>query len=92
MIRLDVIFIPIDTKDISHNYRHTENRPFKCSHSGCDKSYTDKYDLKIHVIHSHNLVKNIPFPTDGCIKKFKTNTHLKYHMKCHTNIKPFTCD
>ena len=57
---------------------HSNDRPFECPRSDCDKRFKIKSYLQYHES-THSSVKN--FGCDECDKRFKTNINLKYHKK-----------
>lgn len=57
--------------------------------SECDKSYTTKHNLVMHVL-DHSGIK--PHLCLKCGKYFKQLSHLNTHMLTHDHIKPHTCN
>ena len=57
--------------------RHFEDKPFVCSHQNCDKSYTTRKALSLH------LKSHLPFGfnCNECKKTFPTNWKLNKHTK-----------
>ena len=74
-------------------------KPFSCTH--CSKRFTHRYQLKRHLLKTHN--EGISFTCRICRKKFSENTSLKSHIKSHTlqqkhlkarnntAVKPYSC-
>jgi len=62
---------------------------FQCDK--CNKVFTTKSDLKRHIKHVHDKIKDIK--CDKCEYTCSTNTRLKLHIKSvHEKIKDFKCD
>ena len=67
---------------------HEDERPFKCQHAGCPKSFKDKDGLRSHqAVHTNER----PYECPTCGTKFKHRDSLKTHMKIHTEEKQFQC-
>ena len=70
---------------------NNKEKTFQCSYDGCDKSYTNKGNLKRHIDTIHKKIKN--FECDKCEFKFYKKTKLKRHINSvHLKIKNFECD
>lgn len=72
-------------------FLQTGEKPFLCPHRGCNKSFTEKGNLKTH-IRIHTGERPYACTYSGCEKKFTTQGHLKDHMRRHTNERPFVCE
>lgn len=70
----------------SDNLNH---KNFKCFIEGCNKVYSKKYRLIIH-LRSHEGVK--PYKCNHCLKSFLEKANLKVHLRTHTNERPYICD
>ena len=72
-----------------HLVTHQKERPHKCGHNGCDKSYKTSVLLRWHQNKCH--LKNKPNACDysGCGKSYESRDQLKRHLKTHT--KAFRC-
>lgn len=67
-------------------------KPFKCEHLGCDKSYAQKSTLTSHIACCHELEKSKSCHWPGCEKRFIDNKKLQIHYRTHTGEKVKTCD
>jgi hypothetical protein len=59
---------------------HTANRPFACSHAGCNKSFKRKSDCQRHKLQIHSpagLFCTVP----GCTKAFRRKDKLVDHLR-----------
>lgn len=76
----------------SHSLIHSGQerpRPFLCSHTNCDRSFSTKHSLLVHVAHSHTSER--PHKCDICFKGFATKFGLKVHRETHLN-KEVSCE
>lgn len=63
-----------------HMRSHSNDRPFKCSHAGCDKSFYSSGKLIVHRrVHSGEK----PYHCDTCSAKFADSSGLRRHSKTH---------
>jgi len=62
---------------------HQEDKPYKCTHSGCGKSFKTPSELTRHEFR-HTGEK--PYKCDQCDKSFVRNDDLKRHSFIHTGI------
>ncbi|CAG2180781.1 unnamed protein product, partial [Oppiella nova] len=60
---------------IQHMITHSMDRPFKCYHKGCDKSFKRKFELI-----RHNFLHKKRFLCKECNERFKDNTSLLIHL------------
>lgn len=67
-------------------YRHTHEKPFKCTL--CDYASVEISKLRRH-FRSHTGER--PYSCDECGKAFADSFHLKRHRMSHTGEKPFEC-
>lgn len=60
-------------------------RPFKCSHPGCDQSYMRESHLSAHMrTHLSPNTKAHACPVSECSKRFWTTQHVRRHVAlCH---------
>lgn len=61
---------------------------FTCDH--CNKKYTQKVSLRVHIQHEHGNYKS--HECKWCKKKFWAQSRLKAHIVKHTQEKKFHCD
>lgn len=69
----------------------SESKSHKCIFPNCDKSYTNKGNLKRHEI-THSGIKAFKCQFENCNSEFYTNDDLKSHHISHTNNRPFKCN
>ncbi|RUS87656.1 hypothetical protein EGW08_004579, partial [Elysia chlorotica] len=67
---------------------HCSGKPYQCPFDGCDRSFTGKSKLELHV-RSHTDER--PFICDKCGHGFRGNQELKAHKLTHTNEKAYQC-
>ncbi len=73
----------------NHERLHTGERPFKCPREGCNKDFSLKSTMKLHVRVDHDKVG---FPCKQCDKTFRTPLQLRYHRGvAHATDKPYAC-
>jgi uncharacterized Zn-finger protein len=58
---------------------HLKSYKFSCSFKDCDKQYTTKAGLNLHVIRDHD--ESSPFECDKCNRKFSCASFLKHHLQ-----------
>lgn len=62
---------------------------YKCTATGCEKSYVSNAILKRHILAFHSLVKK--YQCKACSKSLASRQNLKEHMYIHTGEKPYKC-
>lgn len=73
-----------------HERSHTGQRPYRCTHSKCKKSFSTGYSLKAH-LRTHTGEKPYKCSNETCNKSFKTSGDLLKHVRTHTGERPFIC-
>ena len=68
---------------------HCTEKPFKCTHEGCEKAFARKDKLKDH---ARTHLDHEPFRCRFCPKGFFRKDNLKDHEVLHTKDYPFKCD
>ena len=66
--------------------RHTNNRPFKCTHSGCDYVTSTKTQLTQHRVHKHdaeNATGDFRCDYDSCTYSSSRLQLVKLHARIH---------
>ena len=76
----------INATNSETNNNQTIDKRIKCPN--CEKSFSNKSNLKTHITSIHKKIKDYVCPFDECSKKFSNNTRLKLHIKKHI---PFSC-
>ena len=62
---------------------------FKCPF--CNKIFTEKGNLKVHIrVHTNDRPYHCPFK-DICKQSFKTKSQLSDHILKHTRVKNYCC-
>lgn len=72
------------------HFRDPDNRPFKCNHPGCNRSFYQGRSVKYHKSRAHGIgepiVKrelSLSYVCDFCKKTFKLQSLLKRHILIH---------
>lgn len=68
-----------------------EVKRFKCSFTGCTRTYSTAGNLKTHQ-KTHKGEYHFVCNQQGCGKTFLTSYSLKIHVRVHTKEKPYECD
>lgn len=71
---------------------HEDVRDFNCEESDCEKSFRNKYELKQHMIGSHNKGDKSDRTCKVCFKVFKKVKYMEIHCTSVHNSEPqFSC-
>uniref|UniRef100_A0A8C6WUJ9 Zinc finger protein 384 like n=1 Tax=Neogobius melanostomus TaxID=47308 RepID=A0A8C6WUJ9_9GOBI len=75
---------------LSQHLIHTGDRPYKCNHPGCEKSFTQLSNLQSHR-RQHN--KDKPYKCHNCNRGYTDAASLEVHLSTHTvkHAKLFSC-
>ena len=65
------------------------NTELACTHQGCNKIYSTKYNLKRHLETGHSAIKR--FHCRICGKGLSSKQNLDEHSFTHSQLKPFAC-
>lgn len=75
----------------AHLRSHTNDRPFRCPYTECDKDYREEKHLAQHIKGSHTHEKKYTCEVSGCGKSFVTSTRLRRHALVHEGAERFRC-
>ncbi|XP_017486898.1 PREDICTED: zinc finger protein 182-like [Rhagoletis zephyria] len=58
----------------------------------CEKKFTRKFQLRLHMISVHNLGDGLQYECNECYKTFASRHSLSYHQRSvHSDERPFAC-
>ncbi|TDL26695.1 hypothetical protein BD410DRAFT_531543 [Rickenella mellea] len=75
-----------------HEKLHFDEKPFKCTHAECERSYSKQSQLRAHIasVHCPPGTKSFRCEHSNCEKSFATSQKLRAHVKTHDE-KRYTC-
>jgi len=65
-----------------HTRTHTKEKPFRCSHEGCDYRAAQSGSIKSHITRKHSTLRAFACPQ--CVYTAKTEADLKKHTSRRT--------
>uniref|UniRef100_A0A8C1R650 Si:ch211-154o6.2 n=1 Tax=Cyprinus carpio TaxID=7962 RepID=A0A8C1R650_CYPCA len=78
---VSIMFLPLNLYILCLFRIHTGDRPYKCAHPGCEKSFTQLSNLQSHR-RQHN--KDKPYKCHHCNRGYVDAASLEVHLSTHT--------
>ena len=57
----------------------------------CENFFSNKSNLKTHILSIHNKILPFKCPYENCEKKYSSNIRLNVHIRTHKGEKPYKC-
>ncbi|KAL1915138.1 uncharacterized protein VTP21DRAFT_7619 [Calcarisporiella thermophila] len=70
--------------------KRAKGGPYRCSVSGCDKTFTRPYNLRSH-LRTHTMERPFQCSHPGCDKAFSRQHDRNRHYKLHSGVRPYSC-
>ena len=58
----------------------------------CQKLFSNKNNLKTHILTIHQKILPFKCPYPSCHKRYPNKSRYSVHLRTHLGLKPFTCD
>ena len=79
--------------ETNKQFKHSDEKSFKCNSNGCNKSYKHLSSLKQHKSYAHNRTQRVQHkcPIESCNKFYLKKSNLNTHLIKHSD-KWFACE